>query len=118
MVEIYYNEDGWICNIPPYYVEKTEKAKLVDVSPVLFSRVRVCHGGNFWKYINGDIVECPYKKVELSIAEQIAKLKTNLINTDYQAIKYAEGQISEQEYAPIRKQRADWRDEINRLEAQ
>lgn len=47
---------------------------------------------------------------------RIAELKRNLANTDYQAIKYAEGQLTEQEYAPMKTQRQAWRDEINQLE--
>ena len=47
---------------------------------------------------------------------RINELKKLLASTDYQAIKYAEGQISEEEYAPIKAQRQAWRDEINRLE--
>lgn len=46
----------------------------------------------------------------------IAKLKMYLAETDYQAIKYAEGQISEAEYAEMKAQRQQWRDEINLLE--
>ena len=38
------------------------------------------------------------------------------MQTDYQAIKYAEGQLTEEEYAPIKAQRQAWRDEINLLE--
>jgi predicted flap endonuclease-1-like 5' DNA nuclease len=47
---------------------------------------------------------------------QIADLKQRLTDTDYKAIKYAEGLIPEEEYAPVRVQRQAWRDEINRLE--
>lgn len=47
---------------------------------------------------------------------RINELKKLLASTDYQAIKYAEGQISENDYAPIKAQRQSWRDEINRLE--
>lgn len=53
-----------------------------------------------------------------TVEEQIVALKAQLEATDYQAIKYAEGQISEEEYAPIKAQRQEWRDEINRLEVQ
>ena len=48
--------------------------------------------------------------------EKINSIKTLLSDTDYQAIKYAEGAISEEEYAPIRAQRQEWRDRINELE--
>ena len=49
---------------------------------------------------------------------RIAELKRKLSETDYQAIKYAEGLISETDYAPIKAQRQAWRDEINALEAE
>ena len=55
---------------------------------------------------------------KIEIKYQIMILKQNLTNTDYKAIKFAEGELSEQEYAPIRSQRREWRAEINRLEAQ
>lgn len=48
--------------------------------------------------------------------QRIAELKQNLANTDYQAIKFAEGRMTQEEYAPIGEQRQQWRDEINRLE--
>ena len=53
-----------------------------------------------------------------STDEQIAMLKQNLADTDYKAIKYAEGLISEQDYADVKALRQQWRDEINRLESE
>ena len=47
---------------------------------------------------------------------KIVYLKIKLADTDYQAIKYAEGELTEEEYAPIKEQRKTWRAEINRLE--
>ena len=49
---------------------------------------------------------------------RINELKRFLSETDYKAIKYAEGLISEEEYLPIKLQRQEWRDEINSLEEQ
>lgn len=46
----------------------------------------------------------------------IAELKEKLKNTDYQAIKFAEGLISAEDYEPIKLQRQKWRDEINKME--
>ena len=54
--------------------------------------------------------------IELTIEEQIAELKAQLAETDYKAIKYAEGWITEEEYAPIRAERQEIRDQINLLE--
>lgn len=50
------------------------------------------------------------------IQSQIDGLKLHLANTDYQAIKFAEGEMSEEEYEPMKAQRKAWREEINRLE--
>lgn len=60
-------------------------------------------------------VYIPYTTKELA-SNRIYELKTLLNQTDYKAIKYAEGLISEDEYAPIKAQRQAWRDEINELE--
>ena len=39
-----------------------------------------------------------------------------LANSDYKALKYAEGQLSEVEYAEIKKFRQSMRDRINELQ--
>ena len=53
---------------------------------------------------------------EVSPEMQITELKQKLSNTDYKAIKFAEGLINEEDYAPTKKQRQKWRNEINLLE--
>ena len=50
--------------------------------------------------------------------KRIAELKALLASTDYQAIKYAEGFISEADYLPIKQVRQSYRNKINELEAQ
>ena len=49
---------------------------------------------------------------------EIENLKQQLEDTDYKAIKYAEGELSEEEYAPIKEERKLWRARINELEIQ
>lgn len=49
---------------------------------------------------------------------QIDSLKAQLASTDYQCLKYAEGWISEEDYAPIKASRQALRDQINELEAE
>lgn len=56
-----------------------------------------------------------YTEKELA-SREIAQLKSKLSETDYQAIKYAEGLIPETDYANIKAQRQAWRDRINILE--
>lgn len=53
---------------------------------------------------------------EMEIQNQINDLKAKLRATDYQAIKYAEGRLTQEEYQPIGEQRQQWRDKINDLE--
>lgn len=52
------------------------------------------------------------------VQRKIDETKAKLSQTDYQAIKYFEGFISETDYEPIKAQRQAWRDEINALEAE
>lgn len=56
------------------------------------------------------------KSAEVSVETQINELKEKLRETDYQAIKYAEGLINEEDYAVIKAERQGWRDEINLLQ--
>lgn len=49
---------------------------------------------------------------------RIYNLKQLLKSTDYKAIKFAEGELTISEYAPIKEQRKQYRAEINALEAQ
>lgn len=48
---------------------------------------------------------------------EISVCKEKLKETDYQAIKHSEGLISDEEYEPIKKQREDWRKQINEYQA-
>lgn len=47
---------------------------------------------------------------------EIEQLKQQLSETDYKAIKYAEGWYSYEEYAPIKAERQALRERINELE--
>lgn len=58
------------------------------------------------------------KCAKVSVEAQINELKEKLRETDYQAIKYAEGLISKTNYLAIKNQRQEWRDKINELEGE
>lgn len=72
---------------------------------------------NGWTY-RKDV--CPMKTEEDLLKDQyrleIAQLKKQLSDTDYKAIKFAEGEISAEEYAPDKQQRAYWRQRINLIQ--
>ena len=63
---------------------------------------------------------CPHKTQEMiereNVIQEIAQLKKQLSDTDYKAIKYAEGEITPEDYLPIKNQRAEWRARINKLQ--
>ena len=65
---------------------------------------------------------CPMKTEQDLLKDQyrleITQLKKQLSDTDYKAIKYAEGEINPEEYLPIKNQRAEWRARINQLQAE
>ena len=48
--------------------------------------------------------------------QRIRGLKAMLADSDYKALKFSDGVLTEEEYAPIREQRAAWRAEINEIE--
>ena len=56
---------------------------------------------------------------EISIIEintKINILKEQLAETDYKALKFIDGEFTEEEYTPIRKERKNYRIKINELE--
>ena len=56
-----------------------------------------------------------YTEQQKAAFYEICSLKKYLKATDYKAIKYAEGAISEAEFAPIKEARANARERINEL---
>ena len=58
----------------------------------------------------------PYTEEQKAAYKEISALKKQLAATDYKAIKFAEGLITEDEYAEAKAERAKWRERINELE--
>ena len=67
------------------------------------------------------IKQMPQKTEDEKLIEQyqseIVELKKYLSDTDYKAIKYAEGEITESDYQEVKSQRHDARARINELES-
>lgn len=66
-------------------------------------------------------MESRHTKKELEIRRLrfgIMKAKALLESTDYKALKFMEGELSEEEFAPIKAQRKEARKTINELEAE
>ena len=58
----------------------------------------------------------PVTESEPSAWERIEELKAQLAESDYKALKFAEGWITAEDYAATKAERQALRDEINRLE--
>lgn len=52
------------------------------------------------------------------IQSEINALKQLLANSDYQALKHADGELSDEDYAEMKEKRQQWRIKINELQAQ
>ena len=67
------------------------------------------------------IKQIPQKTEDEKLIEQyqseIVELKKYLADTDYKAIKFAEGEITESDYREVKSQRHDARARINELES-
>lgn len=63
-----------------------------------------------------EIAEEEAEKKRREVNAEILALKQKLSATDYQAIKFAEGELTADEYAPTKAERKAWREEINQLE--
>ena len=73
---------------------------------------------NGWVYLKG---YAPQKTESMILIEQyqaeIVELKKYLSDTDYKAIKFAEGEITESDYQEVKSRRHDARVRINELES-
>ena len=126
----FFNGTDWDkVKIPESLSEITLDVTLTDESTnyqkilvSLAQRLAAEYEGNDYKLV---ITDNHYQVIHISEADllkdqyrlEIIQLKKQLSDTDYKAIKYAEGQISEDDYASVRELRQGYRDRINELEA-
>ena len=118
-----YDKDGWVCRREPYDLGEIDPSIIagsLEVSDEDFNRSLSAPSHFKWRIVNDEMVLERYEETPESEIKEIRvwELKRFLADSDYKAIKYAEGQITEEEFAPIRTQRQAWRDEINELEKQ
>ena len=100
----YINEQGEVYN--GRFIE-VDGMKLLSPS----ERVLLANG---WERVTNEPTEAEVAE-QLRLAE-IDGLKALLMESDYKALKYAEGWLTAEEYAPIKAERQQWRERINELE--
>ena len=120
MIKVNYNETtgkviGFDKAMTPY-IEITEEQRRQPL-PDKYSYYAVENGEFVIKRRTPNEAETKADTVA-SINQQIKELQSKLSATDYQAIKYSEGWITEKDYTEIKANRQSWRDAINQLQAQ
>lgn len=120
MIKVNYNETtgkviGFDKAMTPY-IEITEEQRRQPL-PDKYSYYAVENGEFVIKRRTPSEAETKADTI-FSINQQIRELQGKLAATDYQALKYSEGWITEEEYTEIKANRQSWRDAINQLQAQ
>ena len=120
MIKVNYNETtgkviGFDRAMTPY-IEITEEQRRQPL-PDKYSYYAVENGEFVIKRRTPSEAETKADTVA-SINQQIRELQGKLSATDYQALKYSEGWITEKDYTEIKANRQSWRDTINQLQAQ
>ena len=120
MIKVNYNETtgkviGFNKAMTPY-IEITEEQRRQPL-PDKYSYYAVENGEFVIKRRTPSEAETKADTVA-SINQQIRELQGKLAATDYQALKYSEGWITEKDYTEIKANRQSWRDTINQLQAQ
>ena len=120
MIKVNYNETtgkviGFDRAMTPY-IEITEEQRRQPL-PDKYSYYAVENGEFVIKRRTPSEAETKADSIA-SINQQIRELQGKLSATDYQALKYSEGWITEKDYTEIKANRQSWRDTINQLQAQ
>ena len=120
MIKVNYNEStgkviGFDKAMTPY-IEITEEQRRQPL-PDKYSYYAVENGEFVIKRRTPSEAETKADSIA-SINQQIRELQGKLSATDYQALKYSEGWITEKDYTEIKANRQSWRDAINQLQAQ
>ena len=119
MIKVNYNQEtGKVISFgkdTKPYIEITEQERKQPL-PDKYSYYAVVDGKFTIKRRTPTIEELHNDDIQ-DINREISELKKKLFDTDYKAIKYSEGWLTDEEYAEAKAQREEWRKRINKLEA-
>ena len=118
MIKVNYNaETGKVISFgkdTKPYIEITEQERKQPL-PDKYSYYAVVDGKFTIKRRTPTVEELHNDDIQATNKE-ICELKKKLSDTDYKAIKYSEGWLTDEEYAEVKAQREEWRKRINELE--
>ena len=95
----------------------TNKAKWCNENGCYIAEIEPLEDGTRQFQIKQILQKSEDEKVIEQYQAEIVNLKKYLSDTDYKAIKYAEGEITETDYQEVKSQRHDARARINELES-
>ena len=104
----YYYRDGINLGVTKHKLSKEERGSYVEITEEEYNAL--CSQQN--NKGNHNQTEIEIKR------NRIAELKGVLDSSDYKQRKWIDGDMTDEEYAPIKAQRHAWRVEINQLEAE
>lgn len=81
-MKLYYNNDGWVCNIEPYNLPIENENLYIEVSEQAYNNVLFAHVGMAWRVDNGTLKEEIYDKKAYQIGQindEICELKQEII---------------------------------------
>lgn len=73
MYKVYYNKDGWICNLYPYNIEIDDENHFLELDEEQYSQILSSSHHYAWRYINGELVNEQYE--EIPSEEEIDRLR-------------------------------------------
>ena len=97
--------EGLNMDKPPYNFKKT----------TIQDQYADCVGEDFNDDLTFNVNKYNKRKTKEATLIKIEELKSKLKDTDYIALKAFEGSISEAEFEPTKKQREEWRKEVDAL---
>lgn len=116
--EIILDENNYVSGI----VHNGDERDVYDDEFIFNTFYKDGHRVNCYHLVDGEYIIDEVKEQEEIAKEQekkeIARLKKELADTDYEAIKFSEGWFTDDEYAPIKAKREELREQIRLLESE
>ena len=81
-MKLYYNNDGWVCNIEPYNFPIENEDLYIEVSEQAYNNILFAHVGMAWRVVKGALKEEVYDKNAYQmeqISEEICELRQEII---------------------------------------
>lgn len=73
-MRIYYNENGFVCDVFPYY-KKTDTSRFLEVNKEEYASVFITKSNFAWKVLNGKLVNIDVRSESEILAAKLTELR-------------------------------------------